>query len=267
MSLYIGSDPGGRGSAASRMGASLRAGARVTAGFLSVFIVVGAPVIYGLGSIVRAVPWAGAVTGVAITIVGLIILSGRHVGLNLHAGPLARSGTGEPSMYVFGVAYAVASLGCTLPVFLSVVGASLAVRGPGAATAVLAAYGAGMSAVMMTLALVAGGVRDRLVQTMRRALPRMQRISGALLLVAGLYLSYYWLRILFGPIATLADDPIVGTVQRFTSRIERVAIANGGTILIVSVTLIVAVGGYIAWHLWRSKDPEMDASRSSTGAS
>jgi len=250
MSLYIGNDAGGHGSAASRMGASLRAGVRVTAGFLSVFIVVGAPVIYGLGSIVRAVPWAGAVTGVAITIVGLFILSGRHIGLNLHAGPLARSGTGEPSMYVFGVAYAVASLGCTLPVFLSVVGASLAVRGPGAATAVLAAYGAGMSAVMMTLALVAGGVRDRLVKTLRRALPRMQRISGALLLAAGLYLSYYWLRILFGPIATLADDPIVGTVQRFTSRIERVAIANGGTILIVSVTVIVAVGGYIAWHLW-----------------
>ena len=266
MSLYIGSDTGRHGSAASRMGASLRAGARVTAGFLSVFIVVGAPVIYGLGSIVRAVPWAGAVTGVAITIVGLIILSGRHVGLSLYAGPLARSGTGEPSMYVFGVAYAVASLGCTLPVFLSVVGASLAVRGPGAATAVLAAYGAGMSAVMMTLALVAGSMRDRLVKTMRRALPRMERISGALLLVAGVYLSYYWLRILFGPIATLADDPIVGTVQRFTSRIERIAIANGGTILIVSVTVIVAVGGYMAWHSWRSKDPEKDASRSSPGS-
>jgi len=266
MSLYIGNDAGGHGSAASRMGASLRAGARVTAGFLSVFIVVGAPVIYGLGSIVRAVPWAGAVTGVAITIVGLIILSGRHIGLNLHAGPLARSGTGEPSMYVFGVAYAVASLGCTLPVFLSVVGASLAVRGPGAATAVLAAYGAGMSAVMMTLALVAGGVRDRLVKTLRRALPRMQQISGALLLVAGVYLSYYWLRILFGPIATLADDPIVGTMQRFTTRIERIATANGRTILIASLIAVLSVGGYVAGRLWRSKDPDMDMSDPGAGA-
>lgn len=66
----------------------------------------------------------------------------------------------------------------------------MAVRGAGAATAVLAAYGAGMSAVMMTLALVAGGVRDRLVKILRRALPRMQRISGVLLLVAGVYQSY-----------------------------------------------------------------------------
>ncbi len=169
-------------------------------------------------------------------------------------------------MYVFGVAYAVASLGCTLPVFLSVVGASLAVRGPGAATAVLAAYGAGMSAVMMTLALVAGEVRDRLVKTLRRALPRMEQISGALLLVAGVYLSYYWLRILFGPIATLADDPIVGTMQRFTTRIERIATANGRTILIASLIAVLSVGGYVAGRLWRSKDPDMDMSDPGAGA-
>ncbi|MGH2701743.1 MAG: hypothetical protein ACRDJ2_08210 [Actinomycetota bacterium] len=52
----------------------------------------------------------------------------------------------------------------------------------------------------------------------------------------------------------------MGTVLRFTSRIERVAIANGGSILMVSMTVMVAVGGYTAWQLWRSKDPDMDAS-------
>ncbi|MCA1671577.1 MAG: cytochrome c biogenesis CcdA family protein [Actinobacteria bacterium] len=253
LSLYIGSDAGEGASSASRMRASLRAGARVTAGFLSVFIVVGLPVVYGLGSIVRAVPWAGAITGIAITLAGLLILSGRHIGLNFRVGALDRSGQGNPSMYLFGVAYAVASLGCTLPVFLSVVGASLAVRGAGAATVVLAAYGVGMGAVMMTLALVAGGVRDRLVGFLRRALPRMQRISGALLLVAGVYLSYYWLRILFGPIATLADDPVVGTVQRFTSYVERLATANGRAILIGSLIVLAGSGGYIAWRWGRSR--------------
>lgn len=225
----------------------------MTAGFLSVFIVVGLPVVYGLGSIVRAVPWAGAITGIAITLAGLLILSGRHIGLNFRVGALDRSGQGNPSMYLFGVAYAVASLGCTLPVFLSVVGASLAVRGAGAATVVLAAYGVGMGAVMMTLALVAGGVRDRLVGFLRRALPRMQRISGALLLVAGVYLSYYWLRILFGPIATLADDPVVGTVQRFTSYVERLATANGRAILTGSLIVLAGSGGYIAWRWGRSR--------------
>lgn len=223
----------------------------MTAGFLSVFIVVGLPVVYGLGSIVRAVPWAGAITGLAIMVAGLLILSGRHIGLNFRVSAL--DGQGNPSMYLFGVAYAVASLGCTLPVFLSVVGASLAVRGAATATIVLAAYGAGMAAVMMTLALVAGTVRDRLVSLLRRALPRMQRISGALLLVAGVYLSYYWLRILFGPIATLADDPVVGTVQRFTAYVERIATANGRSILIGSLVMLAGSGGYIAWRWGRSR--------------
>lgn len=252
LSLYISTDTGDGASTASRMSSSLRAGARVTAGFLSVFILVGVPVIYGLGSIVRAVPWAGAAAGIAISIAGLNILSGHHIGLNINARPRNRSDAAVPSMYLFGVVYAVASLGCTLPVFLSVVGASLAVRGPGAATVVLAAYGVGMGAVMMTLALLAGGSRDRLIQTLRRALPRMQRISGGLLLIAGIYLSYYWLRILFGPVATLANDPIVGNVQRFTTRIERIASANASTILTVSLVAVTSVAGYIAWRSWRS---------------
>jgi cytochrome c-type biogenesis protein len=254
LSLYVSSDASDDPSAMSRMSASLRAGGRVTAGFLSVFILVGVPVVYGLGSIVRAVPWAGAGAGIAITVAGLVILSGRQIGLSFNAGLKgSRSSSGAPSMYLFGVAYAIASLGCTLPVFLSVVGASLAVRGPAAATVVLAAYGVGMGAVMMTLALLAGGARDRLIKTLRRALPRMQRISGGLLVVAGIYLSYYWLRILFGPIATLADDPIVGTVQRFTSRIERIAAANGGTILMASLSTVAVVGALTAWRFWHSR--------------
>jgi cytochrome c-type biogenesis protein len=194
LSPYVSRDAADDPSAISRLGASLRAGGRVTAGFLSVFIVVGVPTAYGFGGIVRAMPWAGAVAGLGIMIAGLLTLSGRHIGFNFNTVLRARPSDGAPSMYLFGVAYAVASLGCTLPVFLSVVGASLAVRGPGAATVVLAGYGVGMGAVMMTLALVASGLRDQLIKILRRALPRMQHISGVLLLVAGVYLSYYWLR-------------------------------------------------------------------------
>jgi cytochrome c-type biogenesis protein len=266
LSLYVSSDRGDDPSAISRMGASLTAGSRVTAGFLSVFIVVGVPIVYGLGGIVRAIPWAGAMAGLGIMIAGLMTLSGRHIGFSFKTVLHARPGEGAPSMYLFGVAYAVASLGCTPPVFLSVVGASLAVRGPGAATVVLAAYGVGMGAVMMTLALVASGLRDQLIKILRRAVPRMRHISGVLLLVAGVYLSYYWLRILFGPIATLADDPIVGTVQHFTARIERIAAGNATTILTAILTVITTVGGSVAWRLWRSKDVDTEVRELGRGA-
>lgn len=253
LTLYVGGEVGEDASTAARMSASLRAGGRVTAGFLSVFIVVGVPVVYGLGGIVRAIQWAGAISGVAITVAGVILLAGRNLSFGLNAGSLARHGHGRPSLFLFGIAYAVASLGCTLPVFLSVMGASLAVRGPAAATVVLAAYAVGMSVVMMTLALAAGGVRQRLVKALRRVLPRVHKVSGALLVVAGLYLSYYWGRILFGPVATLGDDP-VGRVQRFTTRIERIATANATTILTASMFVMVAVGVYLLWRLFRSRE-------------
>jgi cytochrome c-type biogenesis protein len=91
LSPYVSRDAADDPSAISRLGASLRAGGRVTAGFLSVFIVVGVPIVYGLGGIVRAMPWAGAVAGLGIMIAGLLTLSGRHIGFGfnavLHARP------------------------------------------------------------------------------------------------------------------------------------------------------------------------------------
>jgi hypothetical protein len=82
-------------------------------------------------------------------------------------------------MYLIGVAYAVASLGCTSQCSCPWSGPRSRFRGPDAATVVFAAYGVGMGAVMMTLAVLACGPRDPLVKMLRRALPRMQRISGA----------------------------------------------------------------------------------------
>lgn len=51
----------------------------------------------------------------------------------------------------------------------------------------------------------------------------MSRIAGALPLIAGAYVSYYWLRLEFGDKATLADDPVVGFGTRFTARLEVIA--------------------------------------------
>jgi hypothetical protein len=44
----------------------------------------------------------------------------------------------------------------------------------------------------------------------------------------------------------------VGTVQRFTTRIERIASANASMILTVSVASVGAAA-YIAWRSWLSK--------------
>jgi cytochrome c-type biogenesis protein len=79
-------------------------GALVTVGFLGVFALVGLPVSYGVGAIVRAVPWAGLVTGAALALAGLLTLFGRQLRLPTHPTVRPRRERRLGAMLLFGPA-------------------------------------------------------------------------------------------------------------------------------------------------------------------
>ncbi|MFV1961028.1 MAG: cytochrome c biogenesis CcdA family protein, partial [Acidimicrobiia bacterium] len=206
---------------------------------------------YGATQIVRVIPWAGIALGLILLGIGVATLVGRKISMTI-ANPVRPGQTRTPkTVFVFGVGYGIASLGCTLPVFLAVVGASLATQGPGSALAVLAAYGLGMAIMLILFSTGAALVRDGLVRTVRKMLPYMNRITGTMLMVAGLYLTYYWGRVKFGSAATLAEDPIVGFVGTFTAAIERFAAGNGRPIMFVAGLAVAAI---VAVSLWKGRN-------------
>jgi cytochrome c biogenesis protein CcdA len=129
----------------------LLVGALVTVGFLGFFALVGLPVSYGVGAIARAVPWAGLATGAALALAGLLTLFGKHLRLPAQLRVQPRRERRLGAMLLFGIGYGAASLGCTLPLFLTLVGASLS--GGGKLTAFVA-YGAGMAVVLMALSVL-----------------------------------------------------------------------------------------------------------------
>lgn len=250
LSYYVGAEEESGPGRPTRIVQGLVVGLLVTAGFLGVFVVVGLPIMYGATLIAEAMPWAGLAVGVTLAGVGLVALAGRHVSLPIR-NPLP---TGDDrranAMVLFGVGYGTASLGCTLPAFLALVGAGLGAGGITASLAVFAAYGAGMAVVLMALSVGAALLRRGLARGLKRLAPHMPRIAGGLLLVAGVYLTYYWSRLLFGPSATLASDPVVGSVTRVTARIEALA-ADRGLPLVLVAGLVVAVAAGAAW--WQSR--------------
>lgn len=229
----------GQSNQSARLVGALRLGASVGVGILGVFLLVGIPIVLGVSQVVKAVPWAGVVTGVALFVAGLVTLFGGHLSLRLRPIATKQKDNGDRNMFAFGVAYGVASLGCTLPIFLSVIGASLATTGPAGALLVMGFYALGMLAVVMALAIGAALARDGLAKHMRRLVPRMQRVGGGLLTLAGVYLTYYWGRVLWGPVDTLAQDPIVGQVQRFAAGLERFAAGNGIWIVGAAAAIVV----------------------------
>lgn len=147
-------------------------------------------------------------------------------------------------MFAFGIAYAIGSLSCTLPVFLAVVGSALATGSPLGVVAVFLAYGLGMSTILMLLSLGTAGFRELLVRAVRPLFPHMSRISGALLVLGGGYVVYYWTTLLRGDRETVAIR-LVLDVQRWAQDLvlrpgERVWLA-AGVALLVGALLSVAL--------------------------
>jgi cytochrome c-type biogenesis protein len=250
LSFYLGADEQRLPAAPTRALQGLLVGALVAAGFLTVFAVVGLPLSLGLSAIADAVPWLGLATGAALAATGVLALAGVSVhvpsALQLRVRPRRTRTAG--AMFVFGIGYGAASLGCTLPVFLALVGASLGA----AKLTIFAAYAAGMTLVLMALAVTVAFAREGIARFLRRLLPYVGRLAGLLLVASGGYLFYYWYRLRFGNQLTLADDPVVGFASRYSGQLESFARQHGTPLIAIAATA-VALALIIGVHqYWRA---------------
>jgi cytochrome c biogenesis protein CcdA len=177
----------------SRLLPALLVGGTLTAGFLGLFVVGGTLISLGAYAVVRAMPWIGLGVGLGLVLLGGWLLLGHHLRLpGLPQFQVQRERTLR-SIFLFGVAYGLASLSCTLPVFLAVVGSAFTQRGVGVGLLHFLAYGLGMGAVLMALTLSLSLCKGALVRYLLRLVPYVERAGAVLLLGAGAYIIYYWL--------------------------------------------------------------------------
>ena len=106
---------------------------------------------------------------------------------------MAPEGQGLIFALAFGVAYAVSSLGCTLPIFLVVVGSSLA-SGFLQGLLQFLNYALGMGVMVSLVAVGMALLREAALRPLRRLLPYVERLAALFLILAGAYLIAYWLR-------------------------------------------------------------------------
>jgi len=171
--------------------------ATVTGGFVLFYGGVGVLMSVLRHFIITLIPWIAVGIGGALVVLGLAMLSGRHISANF----AARIGNriGDPGnvsargFFVFGVAFAAASLSCTLPIFLTVVGGSLTVSGFASSVVQFVSYSLGMGLVVLTLTIGIALFKGAVVGGLRRAVPYVERVSALLVVTAGSYIVYYWL--------------------------------------------------------------------------
>lgn len=184
-------------------------------GFVTVFGVFGALTVAAATTVQRYLPYVTVVIGTGLVALGIWLLSGRELSLLLPVGarwaPTVRLG----SMYGYGVSYAIASLSCTIGPFLAVTAAGSSAGSVVASVAIYLAYVAGLTLVVGVLAIAVGCASWALVDRIRRIIPLLNRTSGALLVLVGLYVGYYGIYEvrLFGSHAS-PGDAVIATAGR-----------------------------------------------------
>jgi cytochrome c biogenesis protein CcdA len=175
------------------VGRALAATAGMGLGFLTVFGSFGALTISAGATVQRYLPYLTVAIGIVLVALGVWLLLGRELTLLTpgHTGgrwaPTARLG----SMYGYGVSYAIASLSCTIGPFLAVTAAGLRRGSLIGSVPIYLAYIAGLTLVVGVLAVATAAANSAVVNRLRRILPYVNRISGALLVLVGLYVGYY----------------------------------------------------------------------------
>jgi cytochrome c biogenesis protein CcdA len=232
------------------VGRAVTATAAMAAGFLTVFGGFGLLTLSAASTVQRYLPYVTVLIGITLVALGIWLLSGREITVHAVASgarwaPSARLG----SMFTYGISYAIASLSCTVGPFLAVTAAGLRGGSVLRGVSVYVAYAAGFTLVVGVLAVAVALASSAAVERMRRIVPYVNRISGALLVVVGVYVGYYGLyeiRLFTGngnPV-----DPVVTAAGRVQGAIAGWVHQHGAWPWLVALAVLSVVALGAAWR-------------------
>lgn len=251
LTLVIQRDSGGQLVA---LGRALAATMAMATGFLAVFGTFGLLTVSVASTVQQHLPVATVGIGTVLVALGIWLLSGRDlpgwsVGKGARWAPTARLG----SMVGYGAGYALASLSCTAGPFLAVTGSSLRAGSAWVVASVYAAYAAGIALVVGALAVAVALASGAVIERMRRVLPFVSRISGAILVPVGLYVAYYgWyeLRLFDGRVT---QDPVIAAAGRVQRMLAGWVYESGAWPWLLA--LVALAGLTLAGWTWRRRRP------------
>ena len=178
--------------ATTRVRRSLSVGSSVSAGFLVVFLLVGAISRLFTNWIELNAKYAALVVGLVLIVMGVRMLSGwrPRLWIPVFNGDTRRSRIG--GMFMFGMVYAVASIGCTIGLLTTAILGSFSRHGVLSGVFSVVMYGAGMAVFVMALTTSLAFAKTALVRAGRGVMSVVSHVSSGLILITGVYLTWYW---------------------------------------------------------------------------
>ena len=236
---------------------ALIAGACVTAGFVITFGIAGLLVSSGMTLIAGWIPWVMLGVGAALAALGIGGLAGKHLAIRLPAVQF-HNGSGAIAMAGFGVAYAIGSLSCTLPLFLAGVASSFTRAGILNGLMTFVAYALGMGVFVIAASLIAAQLGAESLRTLRPLARFIPLVASALVTAAGFYLIYYWAIDLIDPLATTSLTKAINTLQ---AAVSSWLAASPIAVLAATVIILAGVGALVAKSMRRVNRREENTTR------
>jgi len=95
-------------------------------------------------------------------------------------------------LYVFGVAYGLAGVGCSAPIFFSILAYAVAVEEFLSSIITFLVYTIGMGAPLILTSILVAEAKKLTIERIAKATPWLQKFCGVFLILVGVYLLYFY---------------------------------------------------------------------------
>ena len=189
---FLGIDGGNQGVTRAPLQRAVRVSAAVSSGFLVVFLIVGSISRLFTQWIELNAKYAGFVIGIALIGLGIAMLFGWKPSFATSL-PSTKKDHSTRAMFIFGVGYAVASIGCTIGLLTTAILGSISTHGFASGVISLVMYGLGMSLLITALTVSLAAAKTGMSRVLKQSLRYIDKVAAAFIAITGAYLTWYWL--------------------------------------------------------------------------
>lgn len=219
-----------------RMRRALVVSSGISIGFLAIFFVIGVISRLFTQWIELNAKYASLAIGIVLVIGGARMLTGWTPKFALPQIGGVQTKTFRATV-IYGVAYALASIGCTIGFLTTAVFGSIALHGFISGVFSILLYGLGMAMLVTALTVSLAFAKTGIVTMIKNRLHIVQRLGAIFVTITGIYLVLYW----YAAISEERSTSFVTRIERWQTSVASFFQQQGAYRLAIVLTLIVTV--------------------------
>mgnify|MGYP003943678311 FL=1 len=232
---FLGIDGGNQGITRVPVQRALRVSAAVSSGFLVVFLIVGSISRLFTQWIELNAKYAGFVIGLVLIGLGVAMLFGWKPSFATTI-PGAKKDHSTRAMFIFGVGYAIASIGCTIGLLTTAILGSIGTNGFASGVISIVMYGLGMSLLVTALTVTLAAAKTGMAKMLKQSLRYIDKVAAGFIAITGAYLTWYW----YGAISERSSlGNIVSNVENWQNSVSLWLQGQGASRLALICALVI----------------------------